>query len=196
MFHGPLQMGFYGHSGTPFIIGSHTSYRTAAVRQIGGFQPTRAEDHLDTVLLAANGYRGVYVPELIAIGDGPDDLSTYLRQQFAWAYSMIQIFIGHTPRLIRRYSLRQAFQFLFCQSWYTMWSISLALLWALPTVALLVGRPIAPVSLSRFLIYFVPLVLGSSLMWCETRGGSSPAGSGFVARDTPGRRAGRWSCGP
>ena len=25
---GPLQMGFYGHSRTPFIIGSHTSYRT------------------------------------------------------------------------------------------------------------------------------------------------------------------------
>ena len=29
---GPLQMGFYGHSRTPFIIGSHTTYRTEAVR--------------------------------------------------------------------------------------------------------------------------------------------------------------------
>ena len=55
---GPLQMGFYGHSRTPFIIGSHTTYRTEAVRGIGGFQPTRAEDHLDTVALAAAGHTG------------------------------------------------------------------------------------------------------------------------------------------
>ena len=96
---GPLQMGFYGHSRTPFIIGSHTTYRTAAVRAIGGFQPTRAEDHLDTVVLAAAGYTGVYVPEIIAEGDGPADFGTYLGQQFAWAYSMVQIFLQHTPRL-------------------------------------------------------------------------------------------------
>ncbi len=55
---GPLQMGFYGHSRTPFIIGSHTSYRTSAIRSIGGYQPTRAEDHLDTVVLAAAGFTG------------------------------------------------------------------------------------------------------------------------------------------
>jgi cellulose synthase (UDP-forming) len=50
---GPLQRGFYGHSETPFIIGSHCTYRMSAIREIGGFQPTRAEDHLDTLMLAA-----------------------------------------------------------------------------------------------------------------------------------------------
>src|SRR6185436_15243091 len=55
---GPLQMGFYGHSETPFIIGSHCTYRMSAVREIGGFQPTRAEDHLDTLMLAQRGHRG------------------------------------------------------------------------------------------------------------------------------------------
>lgn len=176
VFHGPLQMGFYGTSRTPFIIGSHTTYRTAAVRDIGGFQPTRAEDHLDTVVLAASGYEGAYVPDRIAVGEGPDGLATYLRQQFAWAYSMIQIFFHHTPRLIRRYSLRQALQFLFCQSWYTMWSMSLAVLWLLPTVALLIHEPIANVSLVQFLVYFAPVALTSSLMWCETRPWFQPTG--------------------
>ncbi|HEY3729522.1 MAG TPA: glycosyltransferase family 2 protein [Solirubrobacteraceae bacterium] len=176
LFHGPLQMGFYGHSRTPFIIGSHTTYRTAAVREIGGFQPTRAEDHLDTVVLGADGYTGVFVPDLIAVGDGPDDFATYLRQQFAWAYSMIQIFVRHTPRLIRQYSFRQACQFLFCQSWYTMWSVSLAVLWLLPTVALVIREPIASVKLSQYLIYFAPLILASGLMWCETRKWFQPGG--------------------
>jgi cellulose synthase (UDP-forming) len=176
IFQGPLQMGFYGATGTPFIIGSHTSYRTAAVREIGGFQPTRAEDHLDTVVLAAHGYTGVFVPDLIATGDGPHDLATYLRQQFAWAYSMIQIFFSHTPRLIRRYTRGQALQFLFCQSWYTLWSISLAVLWALPAVALVVNRPIASVPIGRFFVYFLPVMLASTLMWCESRRWFQPGG--------------------
>jgi cellulose synthase (UDP-forming) len=176
IFQGPLQMGFYGATGTPFIIGSHTSYRTAAVREIGGFQPTRAEDHLDTVVLAAHGYTGVFVPDLIATGDGPHDLATYLRQQFAWAYSMIQIFFQHTPRLIRRYTRGQALQFLFCQSWYTLWSVSLAVLWALPAVALLVNEPIASVPIERFFVYFMPVVLASTLMWCESRRWFQPSG--------------------
>ena len=176
VFQGPLQMGFYGANGTPFIIGSHTTYRTAAVREIGGFQPTRAEDHLDTVVLAAQGYRGVFVPELIAVGDGPNDLATYLRQQFAWAYSMIQIFLGHTPRLIRRYSPGQALQFLFAQSWYTLWSVSLALLWVLPTVALLIHQPIVSMKLGGFLLYFLPIILASSLMWVASRKWFQPRG--------------------
>jgi cellulose synthase (UDP-forming) len=176
VFQGPLQMGFYGSSGTPFIIGSHTAYRTAAIREIGGFQPTRAEDHLDTVVLAAHGYRGVFVPELIATGDGPHHLATYMRQQFAWAHSMIQIFLRHTPRLIRHYSPRQAFQFLMCQSWYTLWSLTLATLWLLPAVALLLQRPIASVRLGEFLLYFTPVILVSSLMWCEARRWFQPGG--------------------
>ena len=179
---GPLQMGFYGHSQTPFIIGSHTTYRTAAVRAIGGYQPTRAEDHLDTVVLAAHGYRGVYLPEIIAEGDGPDDFGTYLGQQFAWAYSMVQIFLQHTPRLVRRYTPGQAFEFLMAQSWYTLWSLSVAVLWMLPVVALLTGRPIAHVDLSEYLVYNLAVVLTSTLMWRWSRRWFQPKGIGLTWR--------------
>jgi cellulose synthase (UDP-forming) len=166
---GPLQMGFYGHCSTPFIIGSHTTYRTSAIRGIGGYQPTRAEDHLDTVVLAAAGHRGVYVPEIIASGDGPEDLSTYLAQQFAWAYSMVQILLQHTPRLVRHYRVCQAFQFLMAQSWYFMWSISLAVLWFLPIVALLSGHAITRTPLLEFLSYYLALICAAGLMWCWCR---------------------------
>ena len=179
---GPLQMGFYGHSRTPFIIGSHTTYRTEAVRGIGGFQPTRAEDHLDTVVLAAAGHTGVYVPEIIATGEGPADLGTYLGQQFAWAYSMVQIFLQHTPRLVRRYTPGQAFQFLMAQGWYTLWSLSLAVLWVLPVVALLTGRPIANVSLFEYLAYNLAVVLTATLMWRWSRRWFQPSGIGLSWR--------------
>ncbi len=179
---GPLQMGFYGHSRTPFIIGSHTTYRTAAIRAIGGYQPTRAEDHLDTVVLAAAGFRGVYVPEIIAEGEGPADFGTYLGQQFAWAYSMVQIFLHHTPRLVRRYTPAQAFQFLMAQSWYTLWSVSVAVLWLLPIVALLADRPIARVDLSEYLAYNLAVVLASTLMWRWSRRWFQPRGIGLTWR--------------
>jgi cellulose synthase (UDP-forming) len=99
---GPLQMGFFGFCRTPFIIGSHCTYDMAAVLGIGGFQPTRAEDHLDTVCLAAKGKRGVFVPEVIAVGDGPENFETYLAQQFAWAYSMIQVMIHYTAKCLKK----------------------------------------------------------------------------------------------
>ena len=179
---GPLQMGFYGHSRTPFIIGSHTTYRTEAVRGIGGFQPTRAEDHLDTVALAAAGHTGVFVPEIIATGEGPADFGTYLGQQFAWAYSMVQILLRHTPRLVRRYTPGQAFQFLMAQSWYTLWSLSLGVLWVLPMVALLSGRPIADVSLLEYLVYNLAVVLTATLMWRWSRRWFQPQGIGLSWR--------------
>jgi cellulose synthase (UDP-forming) len=173
---GPLQMGFYGYSRTPFIIGSHTTYRTASIRAIGGFQPTRAEDHLDTVVLAAAGHSGVYLPEVIADGDGPEDLGTYLGQQFAWAYSMVQILLTRTPRLIRRYTRRQGVQFIVAQSWYTFWSLAVGVLWALPIVALLTDRPITTMAIGEFLAYYLATLATSTLMWWSARRWFQPPG--------------------
>ena len=102
---GPLQMGFFGFCRTPFIIGSHCTYDMQAIKEIGGFQPTRAEDHLDTVFLAAQGHQGVFLPEIIAVGDGPENFETYIGQQFAWAFSMISspVYL-HRPLLEALYS--------------------------------------------------------------------------------------------
>jgi hypothetical protein len=88
---------------------------------------------------------------------------------------MIQILFAHTPRLLRRYTPGQALQFLFCQSWYTLWSCTLAVLWTLPSVALVVNRPIASVDLVQFLLYFLPVVLTATVMWCEARRWFQPA---------------------
>jgi cellulose synthase (UDP-forming) len=173
---GPLQMGFYGSTRTPFIIGSHTSYRTAAIREIGGFQPTRAEDHLDTVVLTAHGYRGVYLPETIARGDGPVSFVTYLRQQYAWAHSMITVLFTWTPRMLRRYTLSQALQFLFSQTWYVGWSVSMLVLWAAPLIALVGGWRIASAGLAEYLLYFAPQALGGWLMWSFARPWFKPEG--------------------
>jgi cellulose synthase (UDP-forming) len=171
---GPLQMGFFGFSRTPFIIGSHCTYDTEAIYSIGGFQPTRAEDHLDTVCLAAEGYEGVYFPEIIATGDGPETFEIYLGQQFAWAFSMIQVLFKYTPRLLHRYTLRQALQFLFAQTWYTLWSVSMLIVFISPLMSLVLNRPISNVSLLAFLTHSVPAGLLGTAVWWWSRSWHQP----------------------
>lgn len=179
---GPLQMGFYGFCQTPFIIGSHCTYDMRAIQEIGGFQPTRAEDHLDTVFLAARGHQGVFVPEIIAIGDGPENFDTYLAQQFAWAFSMIQVLFKYTPQCIKNYTLRQSLQFLFVQTWYVLWSLTMFLLFMLPVVSLFFDAPIAHVSYWDFLLHSFPLTIAAFLIWAWSHTWHKPYGLGLSWR--------------
>jgi cellulose synthase (UDP-forming) len=172
---GPLQMGFFGFSRTPFIIGSHCTYDMAAIRAIGGFQPTRAEDHLDTVCLAAKGYQGVFVPDVLAVGGGPETFETYLSQQFAWAYSMIEVLLFHTPRLIWRYRPRQAVQFLFVQTWYTFWSLSMVVLFSIPLLSLLLNTQVAHVGYLEFLSRSIWMAIMATVIWYWSRPWHLPA---------------------
>lgn len=166
---GPLQMGFFGHSETPFIIGSHSTYRMSAVKKIGGFQPTRAEDHLDTVMLSSLGYKGVFIPEIIAEGDGPETLNTYLAQQFAWAYSMFQVLTKHSRSLLKPMPWRRKLQFLFAQTWYPMWSLAYFTMFITPVIALLLGHDVAKMNGQDFLIHLVPVYVCSFLLWWVSR---------------------------
>ena len=179
---GPLQRGFYGASETPFIIGSHCTYRTSAICEIGGFQPTRAEDHLDTVILAARGYRGVFVDQVLAVGQGPDSFDTYLRQQFAWAYSMIQVMLYYTPRLVRYYRPIQAIQFLFAQTWYTCWSTSMLMLFLTPLLVLVTESRPSGTALSDFVLASLPMTLSSVAIWWWSRRWQLPPGLGLSWR--------------
>ncbi len=179
---GPLQAGFFGFCKTPFIIGSHCTYDMQAIQKIGGFQPTRAEDHLDTVHLAANGKQGVFLSEIIAIGDGPETFETYAAQQFAWAYSMMQVFFGHTPKAIKHYTWRQGIQFLFVQTWYILWSLSMLIMFSFPIVSLLSNQSIANVNYWQFLWRNMLVISVSFLIWFWSRPWHLPKGIGLSWR--------------
>jgi len=168
-FQGPLQMGFYGHCEMPFIIGSHSTYRMKAIDQINGFQPTRAEDHLNTIALAANGWKGVYHPEIIAEGEGPETLETYLAQQFAWAYSLFQVLTRFSPFLLPKTSYRQKFQALFTQTWYPLWSTSIFILFLIPLISLVSGKSPTTMTSTDFFWHITPIYVGMYCLWRAVR---------------------------
>ncbi len=179
---GPLQMGFYGSTDTPFIIGSHSTYRMSAVKEIGGFQPTRAEDHLDTLYLATKGYTGVFLPEVIATGDGPETFEIYLSQQFAWAYSLVQVLMSHAPKALWRLKPSVALQMLFAETWYPLWTLAMLTLFISPSIALITGRHISVVNFWDFTLRSAGMGLVGFAAWLWSRRWHQPKGLGLSWR--------------
>lgn len=179
---GPLQMGFYSNTEAPVIIGSHTTFRMAAIQEIGGFQPTRAEDHLNTLALMDKGWKGVYLPEVIAEGEGPETLNAFITQQYAWAFSMFQILKSYSRPYLTRMTLRKRLQFLFLQTWYPLWSLSYFVMFLVPVVGLLFNTHAVQSHGSDFIQHFLPAFLSTLLSWHIARPLFQPRGLGLSWR--------------
>jgi cellulose synthase (UDP-forming) len=86
--------------GHPILTGCHNAHRLAALREVGGLPAHDAEDLLLTLRYRAIGWRGVYVPEVLALGITPVDWAGYLKQQTRWARSILDIKLREYPALI------------------------------------------------------------------------------------------------
>ena len=93
--------------GFPMIIGCHNTHRVTALRQIGGFAPHEADDMVMTLLYNANGWQGVYVPQILARGLTPVDWANYLTQQRRWARSVLDFKVRVFPKYSSRLPVLQ-----------------------------------------------------------------------------------------
>lgn len=100
-FYGPILMGMHGY-GTPIVIGANCTFRRAALASIGGHAVHLVEDFVTSLRLHARGWKSVYVPEILARGLVPEDLSSYFNQQLKWATGMFQVLFGMLPRMLFR----------------------------------------------------------------------------------------------
>ena len=91
--------------GYPIIVGCHNTHRVTALQEIGGFAPHEADDMVMTLRYRANGWRGVYVPQILARGLTPVDWTNYLKQQRRWARSVLDFKIRVFPRYASRLPL-------------------------------------------------------------------------------------------
>ena len=192
-FQGPIQMGYFGWAGTPMIIGSHAAYRMSALRAIGGFAPSRAEDHLDTLRFAQKGYRGVFVPKVLATGLGPHTLADYLVQEHQWAFSIMQVLLkyGREKGLL---TWRQRCVFLFSEIWYSLNSLCYLALFVLPLYALVIDEPVVAVSFIEFLQYSLPITISAlvGVTWCYRKGWFRPGNHFFLSWQGIILTAARW----
>ena len=161
--HGALQAGYNGGL-APLCIGSHYAVRTAALKEIGGLGPELAEDHSTTLMMNAAGWRGIHALDAIAHGDGPRTFADLVTQEFQWSRSLVMLLLQYSPRLVGRLPLRLKFQFLFSQLWYPLFACFMALMFAMPIVALARGETFVAVTYPEFLAYFTPLSIILALL--------------------------------
>jgi cellulose synthase (UDP-forming) len=154
--HGSLQAGYNGGL-APLCIGSHYAVRTAALKEIGGLGPELAEDHSTTLMMNAYGWRGAHALDAIAHGDGPRTFADLVTQEFQWSRSLVMLLLKYSPIFVPRLPMRLKFQFLFSQLWYPLFSLFMALMFAMPIIALARGENFVAVTYPGFLAHFAPL---------------------------------------
>lgn len=111
-FHGITQRG--GNTfGAPILIGTNHLYRPSTFEVIGGYQDSIIEDHLTAIVVygnqnpvTGNYWKGVYTPDVLAVGEGPVTYSDWFSQQKRWAYGIWEVIRRHSFRAIPRMPLR------------------------------------------------------------------------------------------
>jgi cellulose synthase (UDP-forming) len=153
LFFGPICQG-KDASDAIFCCGTNFVMRRSALEQVGGF-PTNSitEDFLLSILFSEQGWSGVYVPEVLAKGLAPEDLSSYVNQQRRWATGCISTI----PRVLRaRTTFSHRLSTLLSATYFLSgWAILLNMLW--PVIWAVTGaQPLAAVSADQFLLHFAP----------------------------------------
>jgi cellulose synthase (UDP-forming) len=142
IFHGIIQRGGNG-MGAPLLIGTNHAYRVKAWQEIGGYQDSIIEDHLTSMVMSGatnsrtgNKWKGVYTPDILAVGEGPSSFTDYFNQQKRWAYGICDIIGKHSFRGFKNLTKLQTLTFIMLQFFYP----SLAIAWVLGAlVTLLFG---------------------------------------------------------
>jgi cellulose synthase/poly-beta-1,6-N-acetylglucosamine synthase-like glycosyltransferase len=130
VFHGVVQRGGNG-LGAPLLIGTNHLYRPSAFAGIGGYQDSIIEDHLTAMAVYAgtnpdtgNRWRGVYTPDILAIGEGPTSFTDYFNQQKRWAYGIWEIIAKKSHRFLPAVSRTQRLSFTLLQIFYPTVAVS------------------------------------------------------------------------
>jgi cellulose synthase/poly-beta-1,6-N-acetylglucosamine synthase-like glycosyltransferase len=137
VFHGVIQRGANG-SDAPLLIGTNHLYRPSAFAQIGGYQDSIIEDHLTSMAMyghinpdTGNRWKGVYTPDIVAVGEGPTSFTDYFNQQKRWAYGIWEIAGRHSRRMFGLMRPLQRLSFTLLQLFYP----SVAVSWILGNAA-------------------------------------------------------------
>jgi cellulose synthase (UDP-forming) len=103
-----------------FCVGTNVIFRRSAIDEVGGiYTDSKSEDVWTSLMLHEAGWRTIYIPMVLAIGDAPDTVEAYTKQQLRWATGGFEILLTHNPlSRKRRLTLDQRLQYLVTASFY------------------------------------------------------------------------------
>lgn len=156
--------------GSMFCCGTNMVLRRTALESVGGFpEGSVTEDFMLSVRLHERRWRSVYVPEVLAQGLGPEDMSSYVGQQLRWARGCLGAI---ATSLWSRLGLRLRVQYLLSSLFFLSgWTFLVYM--SLPIIRMVVGsQPLAEASADQFIARFLPYFV-ASLTTVATAGGGA-----------------------
>jgi len=81
-----------------FCVGTNVVFRRAAIDSVGGmYADSKSEDVWTSLRLHERGWRSVYIPTALAVGDTPETVEAYTKQQLRWATGGFEIMLQRWP---------------------------------------------------------------------------------------------------
>lgn len=91
------------HFNAAFCVGTNVMYRRDAVHEIGGiFADSKSEDVWTSLKLHEKGWRSIFHGRTLAVGDAPETIEAYTKQQLRWATGGFEILFRSNPFSPRR----------------------------------------------------------------------------------------------
>lgn len=81
-----------------FCVGTNVLFRREAVLDVGGMHTqSKSEDVWTSLELHERGWKSVYIADTLAVGDAPDTIEAYSKQQLRWATGGFEILLTANP---------------------------------------------------------------------------------------------------
>ena len=162
LFYGPIMRALSRRRMT-LLIGANHIVRVAALREIGWYQGHLTEDLATGIRFHAGRWESVYVPEALAVGEGPTTWTAYFNQQYRWAFGCMNIFFTHSPRL--NFKMRRShglYYFLLEQFYFS--GLTMATAVVLLLMYYLFGWTPASFEVQQLAVWYLPLLAWRQLM--------------------------------
>ena len=166
-FYGPIMQGMSG-ADTALMIGANHVVRVAALADIGFYAGHLTEDLLTGMTLHTRHWKSVYVPEALAVGEGPTSWEGYFSQQMRWAFGCIDILFRHSAKIFVRMGPRRLLRYLVLQQYYFN-GLALGVGVTLLTIYFVFGDPPSEMGLLPIFMFYVPLLCWQGFTACWLR---------------------------
>lgn len=141
-----------------FCVGTNVVFRRSAINEIGGiYEQSKSEDIWTSMLLHERGWKSVYLTDQLAIGQTPDTIESYSKQQLRWSTGGMEILLKRNPLFNRGLTIDQKLQY-FSTSAYYLHGFAIMLLLLVPPLHIFFN--LSPVDISTELINWVLVYLG------------------------------------
>jgi cellulose synthase (UDP-forming) len=162
LFYGPL-MRSLSRRKMALLIGANHVIRVKALAEIGWYNAHLTEDLATGKRFHADRWKSVYVPEPLAVGEGPTTWSAYFNQQYRWAFGCLNIFFTQSPRINLRMRVSHGFYYFLLEQFYFS-GLRMATGVALLMLYFLFGWKPADLDLHQLLLGYAPLLAWGQLM--------------------------------